>query len=95
MQNNNTVDMGTTDTSLLNSLVATTVLLVALFSAHHVGAPPHAFLDIACIEQSDASKKASGIEQLGGVLDRTRVMVCLIDEHYWTRLWHGRALLSM
>ena len=46
-----------------------------------------AFLDIACIDQLDAGKKAAGIASLGALLDRSDRMVVLFDEHYMTRMW--------
>lgn len=45
------------------------------------------FLDIACICQNDAAKKARGIESLGALLDRSETMIVLLDESYFTRLW--------
>ena len=47
----------------------------------------HAFLDIACVNQLDATSKALGIQRLGAVLQRTESMLVLADEHYWKRLW--------
>ena len=44
-------------------------------------------MDIACIDQLDAGKKAAGIASLGALLDRSDRMVVLFDEHYMTRMW--------
>ena len=46
-----------------------------------------AFLDIACIDQCDATTKAAGINSLGALLDRSRRMVVLLDEHNMKRMW--------
>ena len=46
-----------------------------------------AFLDICCIDQLDAENKASGINSLGALLDRSRRMVVLLDESNMKRMW--------
>ena len=65
------------------------ILLIALFGWHRLSGTGRRslFLDIACICQNDAVRKARGIESLGALLDRSETMIVLMDETYFTRLW--------
>jgi hypothetical protein len=45
------------------------------------------FLDKCCIHQTDESKKARGIKQLGAFLRHSKSMVVLWQPEYFTRLW--------
>ena len=70
-------------------LCATTssvAFLVGLVTAHW-WRDRSCFLDVACIDQLDATKKAKGISALGALLDRSERMVVILDEHYMTRIW--------
>ena len=68
------------------SMTAVVALLVVLLTAHR-WRPKSCFLDVCCIDQLDASKKAKGISALGAVLDRSERMVVILDEHYLKRIW--------
>ena len=62
--------------------------ILTLATAHHLSRRGEcAFLDIACVSQSDLTKQAKGISALGAVLARSETCVLLVDEHYWKRLW--------
>lgn len=73
----------------LTMLVLPLLLPLALLNWHRVSGSgaKKLFLDIACICQDDATKKARGIESLGALLDRSETMVVLLDETYFSRLW--------
>jgi hypothetical protein len=61
---------------------------IVLFFGHHLfRRGEHVFLDICCINQLDNEKKAAGINSLGALLDRSRRMVVLLDEHTMKRMW--------
>ena len=46
-----------------------------------------AFLDVACVDQLDATNKGKGIASRGATLAHTERLLILSDETYWTRLW--------
>jgi hypothetical protein len=81
------VDSRTIELSMFSVIVGALALFAVLLCGHHAGASRYLFLDIACIPQDDAERQAKAIQQLGAVLDRSKSMICLIDEHYWKRLW--------
>lgn len=68
-------------------LLAPTIFTAVLFFGHLPFEDGTFFLDIACIPQDDARKKASGIASLGAVLDRSERMLVLCDGNYFSRLW--------
>jgi hypothetical protein len=49
--------------------------------------PGYVFLDCACINQVDASKKMAGIGNLASFLGSSSTLLVLWDERYFTRLW--------
>ena len=67
--------------------VSVAALALVLLTWHRTKRNVYAFLDIACIDQTDAAKKESGIKSLGAILDRSERMLVIFDEHYLTRLW--------
>ena len=81
------VDNRPAELSSLSVEVGALAFFAVLLSGQHFGASRYLFLDIACIPQDDAERQAKAIQQLGAVLDRSKSMICLIDEHYWKRLW--------
>ena len=70
----------------LCQLSATSAFILVLTCAHRFRSRT-AFLDIACINQLDAEKKADGINSLGAVLDRSQRMLVLLDENHLSRMW--------
>ena len=62
-------------------LLAPLAFTIVAFFGHHVFCRGEkAFLDIACIDQNDATSKRSGINSLGALLDRSQRMIVLLDE---------------
>ena len=68
-------------------LLAPTVFTAVLFLGHLPFDDGTFFLDIACISQDDARKKATGIASLGAILDRSERMLVMCDGNYFSRLW--------
>ena len=82
-QPDNLNDMQPYQTSGAFMLLVSPLLLVALLFWHRLSGTGgrSLFLDIACICQNDAVRKARGIESLGALLDRCETMVALVDEN--------------
>lgn len=89
LPDNLNLDHGMLRVKYLVMLTLSLLLPLLLLCWHRIGGSgaKRLFLDIACICQSDAAKKARGIESLGALLDRSETMVVLLDETYFTRLW--------
>mmetsp|Transcript_39732 Transcript_39732/g.91864 ORF Transcript_39732/g.91864 Transcript_39732/m.91864 type:complete len:526 (+) Transcript_39732:79-1656(+) len=68
------------------------VYFVCLFSWHHIRAMLRAFrvslfLDKVCINQKDPARKAQGINAIGGILNKSHMLLVAWDRTYFTRLW--------
>jgi hypothetical protein len=68
-------------------LVATAVFVVVLLLGHHVRPPVTMFLDKVCIHQTDAQKKAEGIQAIDQFLVRSKKMLICYNDDYFERLW--------
>lgn len=79
------------DATLLRSMsfcsIAAMLAMVAVLFTAHRWRRHSCFLDVCCIDQVDAAKKAKGISSLGALLDRSERMVVVLDEHWMTRTW--------
>jgi len=82
------MDLGWDHSGLAAQVFAPAAFGVVLFTGHLVlRRDERAFLDISCINQLDNASKAAGINSLGALLDRSKRMVVLLDEHNMKRMW--------
>ena len=75
------VDRTVHETLVLSALPCAFLGYMTALATAHRQRREVAFLDIACVSQTDAAKQAQGISALGAVLARSEKMVMLVDEH--------------
>lgn len=68
-------------------VVATTVFLLVFLFGHNLRPAKTMFLDKVCIHQTDAKKKAAGIQAIDQFIHRSSTMLIMYNDDYFERLW--------